>query len=167
MQNEPNWGPGAPDCGLMIADCGLEDAACGRAPEAKCAKRTQFGGRIVRNEPNLAWPEAECAKRTQFGRPAGPRLRIVDCGLRIGRCRAGMPDPRRVQNEANFGQSVGVPRGVVQNKANSRAAGIWLKYSDNKRLREEQADYAPAGTKPISSGVPAESRRRWCTSARW
>jgi hypothetical protein len=37
-----------------------------RTPQAKCAKRTQFRpgrgplpGKIVRNEPNLAWPEAD------------------------------------------------------------------------------------------------------------
>jgi hypothetical protein len=38
----PWLGRGARDCGLEIADCGLRDAGCGRAPEAKCAKRSQF-----------------------------------------------------------------------------------------------------------------------------
>ncbi len=46
-------GPGA-------SDCGLEDAGCARAPEAKCAKRTQFspaaGGsrrKSCKTKPNL------------------------------------------------------------------------------------------------------------------
>jgi hypothetical protein len=42
LQNKPNLGAEAPDCGLGIADCGLEDVGRGRRPEAKCAEQTQF-----------------------------------------------------------------------------------------------------------------------------
>ncbi len=70
----------------MIADCGLKEGGCGRAPEAECAKRTQFlpGGaegqrhrgtkqrrRIVCRRRNAS---ALClcpfSKRTQFRAPA-------------------------------------------------------------------------------------------------
>jgi hypothetical protein len=59
----PIWGleaPGLPrrfaprNDMLRIGDFGLKQAGPRQVPEGKCAKRTQFGGRIVRNEPNFA-----------------------------------------------------------------------------------------------------------------
>jgi hypothetical protein len=63
VQNKANWWAGAPP--LWIGDCGLKEAGL----DGVRAKRTQFGGRIVRNEPNFAPPQAagggNCAKRSQ------------------------------------------------------------------------------------------------------
>ncbi len=78
VQNEPN------------------SARRGRAPEAKCAKRTQLGrGRFyVKALPvKRLWSFGRFegrAKQTQLG--AGSPT-IADWRLRIGRCRAGTPNP--------------------------------------------------------------------------
>jgi hypothetical protein len=61
VQNEPNWAR-APGNGRWLAG-----PRC--PPDGDCAKRSQFGGRIVRNEPNLVRPGAadgrNCAKQSQ------------------------------------------------------------------------------------------------------
>jgi hypothetical protein len=48
---------------------GWEEAPGGRGPSVKYAKRSQFRGQSVRNEPNLARPQGlgggKCAKRSQ------------------------------------------------------------------------------------------------------
>jgi hypothetical protein len=62
-------------------DCGLKEAGL----EGVRAKRSQSGGRIVRNEPNFARPQAadggNCAKRSQTWRDWGMWVKVVVWGV--------------------------------------------------------------------------------------
>jgi hypothetical protein len=95
------------------------------------------------------------AKQSQFS-GAGAQdcgLAIADCGLKdAGREQQAMAS---VQDEANFGQPVGVPRRIVQNEANLARAREWARAGGPR---------CPAGvrlckTKPIPPGTgPTRSR---------
>jgi hypothetical protein len=111
VQNKANWWAGGPR--LRIGDCGLKDAGCGRAPEGKCAKRTQFPagpggprsqrrGPIMQNKPNFG------QRRKKSGGDAQPPIRSG----------AGSTKSRGVQNEPNSARPAGVPRRNVQNEPN-------------------------------------------------
>jgi hypothetical protein len=169
------------DFGLRIAGCGFRDAGYGRAPEAKCAKQTQF--RPVTEDVGRAWrraalhagaipdqvggrpyEEAKCAKRTQFS----------DCGLRIGDCGfrdagwGGRPRPN-VQNEAKLGQDKVygkrlTQKSIVRNKANSPIADCGFRIADSEtpaacRLRPD-ADRL-CRTKPISARATRGASALW------
>jgi hypothetical protein len=76
---------------LRIGDCGLKEAGCGRAPEAKCAKRTQF--RLSAREWALvggaAMPAGERLRKTKPIRgvtrlPNAGRTLCWSCGENVG-----------------------------------------------------------------------------------
>jgi hypothetical protein len=124
-------GPGACDCGLEIADCGLKEAGL----DGVRAKRSQFGGRIVRNEPNLACrspaPEEIVQNEAKVGVTGAYGQRQLSCvtwpGRRVSaqnkpnlahqrkmsggnaqppiRPGAGCTKSRSVQNEPNLARS--------------------------------------------------------------
>jgi hypothetical protein len=106
-QNEPNFARRGPrDCGLAIADCGLKEPGL----DGVRAKRTQFQGRIVKNEPNLVRPEGRCAQQTQSRPPAEGVRRGAQPPIRSG---ASSMKSQSVQNEANLpGPLAAAPRGA-------------------------------------------------------
>jgi hypothetical protein len=110
-------GRGARDCGVRIADCGLKQAGRGRAPEAKCAKRTQFGP--AGSVPVRAWGSMGIL------RAAGPRAGCACC--------EETPDGvttngDRVQNEPNFAPPQAADGGNCAKRSQTwRDWGMWAK----------------------------------------
>jgi hypothetical protein len=113
-----------------LHDCGLK----GTGRDGVHAKRTQFGGRIVRNEPNFASSQAadreDCAKRSQTWGDWGMWTKVVGewgvPGRGVKRAKrtqfgpaAGGRRRRNLRNEPNFAPAAGVSRSQnAQNEPN-------------------------------------------------
>jgi hypothetical protein len=110
-----------------------------RGRSVKYAKRSQFRGQSVRNEPNLARPQGlgggKCAKRSQTWVDGG----IWKKGVVVwGAARPGSETCKTKPIPGGGGRDEppgGVGRAAsMQNKANFQRARIWLKCSQKKWL---------------------------------